>query len=352
MNRFQRAVTVPGAALLLIAVLSGCSGDARDSIISAVGSYGDIAVILSDPELEPHLETFRGLLAPQQTFVIKQEPTYRFQTFQGKHWKDGRNYRNLLFVCHWGSGGPVQSAVEGMVPEERLRSLLSGRGGVVTLRDPFFRNQMAIVAVARRPNDLIRVLNAQAAALGDTLARDIDRRILADNRSHGLLADVARNAWRRFGFSIELPAVFRENQTRPDGYPGVEWIRTDVATRGLTVSWADVEDPDARLKDRNFLSEMRNSLGEALHSESLDPDSFDWTTELVDGRPAVKLAGNWTSRRVGAGGTFWSYFLAAPERGRVYCFDLLVYAPNKDKMDYFRRLRALLESVSFTEPTG
>ncbi len=350
MSMVTRAVAILGTALVFLGVVAGCTGEARDSIISAVGSYGDIAVVLSDPQLEAPLAGFREALAPSHAFVLKEEAEYRFQNFDQRRWKDGRNFRNLLFVCRWGSGGPLQSAVEDLLPKERLQSLLAGRGGVVTVRDPYFRNQVAMVAVARNPNDLVRALNGQAPALRETLARDVDRRILADNRRQGLLPGVAMSAWRRFGFAVELPDVFRENQTRPDGFPGVEWIRTDGDTRGLTVSWEETDDPAALLRDREALAGMRARLGETLHSETLDPDSFLWTDETVAGRDGVKLAGNWSSRRVGAGGPFWCYFLAAPEHGRVYCFDLLVYAPNRDKMDHFRRLRALLESVSFTEP--
>ncbi|MBU1073753.1 DUF4837 family protein, partial [bacterium] len=49
-------------------------------------------------------------------------------------------------------------------------------------------------------------------------------------------------------------------------------------------------------------------------------------------------------------GPFWCYFVADEARGRIFCLDLLVYAPNKEKMDFFRRLRALLETFSLTAP--
>ncbi|MBU0743300.1 DUF4837 family protein, partial [bacterium] len=86
------------------------------------------------------------------------------------------------------------------------------------------------------------------------------------------------------------------------------------------------------------------------HQEELDPVSFVWSHETIAGLRAVKLAGNWTSRRVEVGGPFWCYFVADEARGRIFCLDLLVYAPNKEKMDFFRRLRALLETFSLTAP--
>jgi len=353
MSSYLRAVTILGAVLVLCILISGCQTEGRDSIISAVGSYGDIAMVLSDPELESHLVRFREIMNPQETFVIRQEDTYRFHDFTSDNWRNGRNYRNLLFVCRWGSGGGVESAIKKMLSDKTLDRLTTGRGGVVTVHDPFFRNQLAIIVVARDPNDLVRTLNNHADALRDTLTRDINRRIMADNRRQGLLTGVVENAWRRFGFSLELPDEFAENQTRPGGYPGVEWIRTDGAMRGVTVSWEAVDAPTLTLQDHDALAEIRSQMGEAMHDEGvIESDSFVWTAEVINGRPAVKLAGNWQSRRVEVGGPFWCYFLADETGSRIYCVDLLVYAPNKEKMDYFRRLRASLETFSLTEPTS
>jgi hypothetical protein len=352
MSNNLRAVTILGAALAFCVLILGCQTEGRDSIISAVGSYGDIAVVLSDPELDSYLVRFRETMNPTETFVLRQEGTYRFHDFTGDNWRNGRNYRNLLFVCRWGAGGGVESAVKKMLSDKTLERLTSGRGGVVTVRDPFFRNQLAIVAVARNPNDLVRTLNSHADALRDTLTHDINRRIMADNRRQGLLPGAVENAWRRFGFSLELPDEFQENQTRPGGYPGVEWIRTDGTMRGVTVSWEAVAEPTATLTDHDALATIRAGMGEAMHDEGeIESASFVWTAETVNGHPAVKLAGNWQSRRVEVGGPFWCYFMADETNGRVYCVDLLVYAPNKEKMDYFRRLRASLQTFSLEEPS-
>ena len=350
MTQRARAVTIIGAALFCTAILAGCHQDGRETIISAVGSYGEIAVLLTDPELEAALGPFQERLSGKETFVIRAEDTYRFHTFTEDRWRDGRNYRNLLFVCRWGAGGGVQKAVERLLPDAALDRLTGGRGGVVTVRDPYFRNQLAFVAVARDANDLLRTLNDHAEAMRDSLSDDINRRIVRDNRRQGLLPGIERRAWDAFGFGLELPDVFKENQARPDGFPGVEWLRTDVATRGVTVSWEDAPDPAARLMEREALVAQRERLGAALHGETLDAASFAWSRETVAGLPAVKLGGNWRSERVEVGGPFWCYFVADEARGRVYCLDLLVYAPNKEKMDYFRRLRAVLETFSITAP--
>jgi len=343
------AASLGAASLCLVALLAGCGGG-KDAIISAVGSYGDVALVLSDPRLEPLLERSRDLLSPQESFVLKSEPTYRFRTFTGKNWRDARSYRSLLLAVRWGDGGPVQGAVKRLLPKKALERALAGRGEVYTIRDPWLHGQLAFVAVAKDADALVTLLNRRAPALRDTLAADIHRRIAADHRAQGLLADPPARQHRRFGFSLELPAAYRENQCEPDGFPGVEWLRTDGSTRGLTVSWEPAADPRARLADQAALAAMRARLGAALHQETLVPESFAWSQETVAGLPAVKLAGSWVDAETQVGGPFRCYFLADPAGGRIYCFDLLVYAPQLEKMDDFRRLRAILETVSFRAP--
>jgi hypothetical protein len=347
----RHAAAILGAAGLCLALsLSGCGDGGKSAMVSAVGSYGDVALVVSDPQLDPLLERARGLLSPDESFVLKTEPTYRFRTFAGGKWSGARNYRNVIMAVRWGDGGPVQGAVKRLLPKEALKRALSGRGEIFTVRNPWLHGQVAFVAVAKDADALVTLLNRRAPSMRDTLAADINRRIVADHRAQGLLADPAARQWRRFGFSVELPAAYRENQCEPDGFPAVEWLRTDGSTRGLTVSWEPAADPQSRLADQRALVAMRERLGAALHQETIDPASFVWSQETVAGMPAVKLAGSWVDAKTQVGGPFRCYFLAAPDGGRVYCFDLLVYAPQLEKMDDFRRLRAILETVSFRRP--
>jgi hypothetical protein len=64
----------------------------------------------------------------------------------------------------------------------------------------------------------------------------------------------------------------------------------------------------------------------------------------------VKLEGAWTSNRFAGGGPFWCYFIPDPDRGRLFCLDLLVYAPGMDKMDFFRRMEAIAGTFATTRP--
>ena len=317
MNPTRHAAAIFGAAGLCLALsLAGCGDGGKSAMVSAVGSYGDVALVVSDPRLDPLLERARGLLSPVETFVLKTEPTYRFRTFTGKNWQDARNYRNVILAVRWGDGGPVQGAVKRLLPKDALKRALAGRGEVFTVRDPWLHSQLAFVAVARDADALVTLLNRQAPSLSATLTTDINRRIVADHRQQGLLADPAARQWRRFGFSVELPAAYRENQSEPGGFPGVEWLRTDGSTRGLTVSWEPASAPESRLLDQQFLVAMRERLGKALHQETIEPAILR-VVAGDGGRPARRQAGRQLGRRRNPGRRPVPLLLPGRSRGRA-----------------------------------
>ena len=193
------------------------------------------------------------------------------------------------------------------------------------------------------------MLNGRKEYIAEMLRERSIARMIDDHRHQGLLPGNVASLWREHAFSLEIPATYRPNQDRPRGFDGLEWIRNDP-TRGISVAWRASDDPAAALGDREFLQRLREDLGRELHGEELHPESFAWSEETVAGLPAVKLTGAWSSRRVTAGGPFWSYFVADARRGRVLCLDLLVYAPDRPKMDYFRRMRAILGTLSLEPP--
>ena len=134
-----------------------------------------------------------------------------------------------------------------------------------------------------------------------------------------------------------------------DGFPGIEMMRNGPS-RGITFSWREVADPTAALGDRDLLLAMRQDLGTAMHDEELVPQTLVWRDAEIGGVACVKLEGAWNSNRFAGGGPFWCYFIPDPERDRLLCLDLLVFAPGMEKMDFFRRLDAIASSCATQRP--
>ena len=114
--------------------------------------------------------------------------------------------------------------------------------------------------------------------------------------------------------------------------------------------WLKSENPIRDLANFDRLSRMREQLGTRLHSEETLPETFVWDEAEIGGVAVVKLEGAWNSTKFVGGGPFWSYFVPDPERGRIYCIDLLVFAPGMEKMNFFRRLDAVASTFTTKGP--
>jgi len=339
------------AWILLPAVLAigGCGIDREKGILMAAGSYGDLAVMLSDDGLRPVADRFLADFNTEKIFVIKPETIFKPDFFGPRHWENGKGYKNVLLLVRIGDGGGVEKNARKLMSGEAWSTLEAGGGGVVKVNDPWNTYQFAVVVASRDRNNLGAILlknTDKIRSMIETANRD---RILRRNRYDGLNTAVMDDLWRRYGFFLEVPGEYKENQREPDGYPGVELMRTSPS-RGITITWHEVDDPAAVLADREALVDMREEMGTQLHDEEIMPSSFRWSEAELSGVPAVRLEGAWSSTRFTGGGAFWCYFVADPGAGRVICVDILAYAPGLDKMDFFRRMDAVVSTFSLERP--
>jgi hypothetical protein len=230
--------------------------------------------------------------------------------------------------------------------EERATS---AAGTLLQLENPFGSYQHAFIAAAQDRNSLLSYLSRNAAELRTRFQEKSAQRIMRRYRYEGLASEVMNDLWLKHRFFLEIPASFRVNQDAPDGYPAVE-LMLNGPSRGITIAWTQSSDPELLLSQRPLLLELRKEMGLKMHNEEIVPEGLVWSEDTIGGLPAVKLEGAWTSLGFDGGGPFWCWFVADTQNRRVFCLDALVYAPGMDKMDYFRRLRAIVGTFSLDRP--
>ncbi len=332
--------------LLLSTGLGGCDFDKEKGILMAAGSYSDLAVVVSNATVEPLAQRFVQGLNINKTFVIKEESLFKPDIFPPNKLDFAKGYKNAILLLRIGDGGPVEKTVHKQVSDETWNKLISGAGGMVQLNDPWATYQTVLVVASVDRNSLSSLLTKKTEKIR-TLFEDSSRqRILRRNRYNGLNTH-QMNAYReRFGFSLEIPADFKQNQLEPDGFPGLELLQS-APSRGISISWLATEDVDWLMGQREALLVMRQDMGDKLHTEDIIPETFIWQEMELGGKKVLKLEGAWTSRRFSGGGAFWCYFIPDVQGQRVICLDLLVYAPGMDKMIMFRGLDAIASTFTF-----
>lgn len=315
----------------------------------AAGSYGDLAVVLSQASLRSPVDQFLGKLNTEKTYVIKQEKLFKTDVYEPGKWDLAKGYKNALFVVHLGQGGAVEKAARKIMSQGAWDKLNSGRGGIVQLKDPWSTYQMVVVVASRDRNSLASLLQQNAERIRDIFEASSRTRILRRYRYDGIQTELMNTTWQRFGFFLEIPKTFTQNQVEPEGFPGMELLQSGPS-RGLTISWLDTPAPADLLDDRVALLAMRQDMGQAMHNEDILPETLIWSLDKFGDRDVIKLEGAWSSNSFAGGGPFWCYFVADPDGSRVYCIDLLVYAPGMDKSDFFRRLSAIASTFSTQRP--
>jgi hypothetical protein len=125
----------------------------------AAGSYGDIAVVLSDEDLRPAVQPFLDRLNRPVTFVIREEHPFAIDIFPPDKWKLSQGYKNILFVLRWGDGGAVGKKLTTLMSDQTQQRLKSGQSGFVQIEDPFARYQFALIVAGHDRNSVASILN-------------------------------------------------------------------------------------------------------------------------------------------------------------------------------------------------
>lgn len=343
---FRPAVVAALAlGMLALTFAGGCGLDDEKAILMAAGSYGDVAIALSDESLRPVTERFLAAFNPQVTFVIQPETVFKVDVFGPDQWETARGYKNALLLVRMGSGGALEKQAKRLVSREAWRKMEETGGGIVQVPDPWATYQLAVVVAARDVNGLGSILRNNPDKLRGIIEKESRERILRRARHEGLQTGLMDLYRRELGFHLEIPAEFRQNQYRPDGFAGLELI-TNAPSRGITISWRDTDEPAAFLADAEVMVALRQEMGRVLHKEELVPESFTWSRDTIGDVPCVRLEGAWNSTDFDGGGPFRCWFIPDKAHGRLYCIDLLVYAPGQEKMGHFRRLEAILSTFT------
>lgn len=341
--------TIAGLMLAATLLFGGCGFDKNKGIFMAAGSYGDLAVVVSSDEIRPIADRFLAGFNITSTFIIKEEPHFNPDVFTPANSDLAKGYKNSLFIIRIGDGGDAEKAARKHISKEAWEKLKSGGGGIVQLNDPWSSYQLAIVVASRDRNSLGSILANNTERIRDLFEQSNRERILRRNRYEGLNTLLINANWDRFGFFMEVPGQYAQNQLQPGGFPGLEMMR-NAPSRGISVSWLETDDPAWLLAEQEALLMMRQEMGRKLHNEDVVPESVFWSEAEIGGTACVKLEGAWNSRKFAGGGAFWTYFIPDAQSGRVFCVDLLVYAPGMDKMQFFRQMNAVASTFSTQQP--
>ena len=235
---------------------------------------------------------------------------------------------------------------------EVIEKVSTGDVFILEKRDVWAQNQFVYFLVARTVDEfkiqLFKNKNALLELIDNKLVEGVLVEMKHKNRSSDLEKLVSST-----GLDIVIPEKYLLAKDTTDFL----WLRSyrKDADLNLVISSRRYNSRDQFSK--KSLIELRDSVCSLIFVDPVDTASFMVTeTYLEPVLSSLESANGYTKKMNGlwrinnfrlGGGSFVSYSFLNPEKSRQYYVEGFVFAPQKEKLQYLRKLDATLKSVTF-----
>ncbi|MCX6843818.1 MAG: DUF4837 family protein [candidate division WOR-3 bacterium] len=294
------------------------------------GPLREVTVISAQwDELEP---TVRSILQepvptpqPEPEFKVRVGSAGKFETYS--------RFRVVFLI------GTSRDTLIRQILGARADSLSEGDFGLLKVPNPWFKNQFALIFIARDTSKLVAGLHAYAGRIRQTL-----RGIGLDQMTKAVYIEgVDRNRTdelsRKYAFTIDVPRRWLVNED--NAAAGFVYLYGHMPDRNVFVHWQDTTRalvPDSMAGLRDYLT------GRFYDGDSIDRQFLQAETIAFLAGPCVRLSGVWKNDREVIGGPFVNYSFNF--RGRFYMVDGLVFNPGKMKLDALTQTEAVVRTLT------
>jgi len=262
---------------------------------------------------------------PEPEFKVRVGTAGKFDTYS--------RFRIILLI------GTVRDTLIRQILGPRIDSLSEGDFGLLKVPNPWFKDQFALIFVAREDSKLVPGLQAYAGRIRQTL-----RAIILDQMAKAVYIEGVQKKYteefgRKYSFTIDVP--YRWHVDEDGSGDGFVYVYGHVPDRNVFIHWQDT----TWLLAPDSLANLRDRLtGRYYQGDSIDRRFLQAETIAFLAGPCVRLYGVWKNDRDVIGGPFVNYSFNF--RGRFYMVDGLVFNPGKPKLDALTQAEAVVRTIT------
>ncbi|MBN2417497.1 DUF4837 family protein [bacterium] len=327
-------------ALLFIVILA-VTGAACGLLPNSWETEGVVAVMADQADWD-RLHPDLSRVFERVTRTPQKETAYTLVHVSEEDFTRYTKYKYLVLVATLDSRGRVGEIVNKVVSNPEIRAQVErGDRFLITQEGQWSRDQFMLILVGKDAETLGRIMEANSGLIFDTLddvVTDRIKKIMYKRREQKALASRLMST---YNWSLRMQHDFFIPQEFPD--EGFMWFRRIFPERWIFIRWID-GGRESDLNERWVVGE-RNRVGAKYYSGDYVESSylFSYHGEFL-GRPAIITTGLWGNDDKIAGGPFRNYTFYDEYTKRIYMIDLAVYAPNRDKLPYLKRLDIIAHS--------
>ncbi|MCK5738268.1 DUF4837 family protein [bacterium] len=341
--------------LLLVCALSvlAMTGCVKKSKLTALGPMDEVTVVCSDndwKEFQPVLadvyEQIINVPRPEKLFAMNHVTYEEFVDFKRR--------RHVVFLGHLDSVTPTTQAIESLLMGEDLAKVKSAESFFFKKKDAWAYRQVLVVLTSNDAEFLKQRIIENKEMLFSVFNERVDYYAKSELYGHSEKKLLTAELMEKYGCQIRIPqdfSILQENAARQ-----YVMLYRNLPKRWVLISWVDSDNP--ALVTRQWCIGHRNkTLGEFSGSEFVEERRT--ADEFVDfnGYRALKLTGLYGGGDENSwprvyGGPFHSYTFFVPEDQRIYMVDYSMFAPDRDKKYYLRKMDLMVHTFSVKKPSS
>jgi hypothetical protein len=285
-------------------------------------------------ELRNTFEHIRRTPQIEKTFTIRYIHSNEFTRYT--------EFRYLILLATLDSGGRIGKIVGNVVSDPEVRRRVEeGEINVFTLQDQWAKDQLMAIIVGKDIATLRQTIMSQSSFLYDIFDTDFNARMYEDMFERGWDKEQDEHLMSAYGWNIKLQRdYFLVQEISREGFV---WFRRMYPERWLFVRW--IEGGDPKSLSAHWVVGERNRLCAAYYGGDRVVNRYLYSQEgTFLGRPAQITSGLWENEDKVAGGPFKNYVFYDSLSRRTYMIDLAVYAPDRDKLPYLKRMEIIAKT--------
>jgi hypothetical protein len=308
-------------------LILGCGGA---PVVRLIGPLREVTVISAQwDEVEG---TVRSILQ-EQVSTPQPEPEFKVRIGDAGKFETYSKFRILFLI------GTSRDTLIRQILGPRADSLSEGDFGMLKVPNPWYKDQTALIFIARDTSKLVPGLQTYAARIRQTLREIVLVQMAKAVYIEGVEKKPTTELGAKYAFTIDVPRRwFLNEEHASDDFIYLYGHNPD---RNVYVHWQDT----TRALIPESLSALRDFFtGRFYDGDSIDRRFLQAETIAFLGEPCVRLSGVWKNDRDVIGGAFVNYSFNF--RGRFYMADGLVYNPGKPKLDALTQTEAVVRTLT------
>ena len=311
----------------------------------SVGKNQEIIVLADTKDWETLEDSVREifekiLLTPQEekVFSIKWSDLETF--YQDNH----QRRKIILVIAPTDATHPSAEFLKSLLSAEVQTAIeTTGTSSVSWKEDVWAKEQLLMVVTGKTLDDVRENLWLESDRLVKAAEESRDKRLASFLYRIHPRHDVIEYLAQTCGWTVQVPFGYRILEAYPDS--GFVALAKDNPNRWLFIYWEDDIHPDQLTAE--WCIQKRNEITQTFFKgDQIVRDELDIFQTEFTGKLAVTLQGLWENKEEWKGGPFKSYAFVDIDQNRFFFIDLGMYAPNKNKEPYMRRVDIIARTFS------